>query len=201
MGYKHDVFVSFRGREVRNTFVDHLFKALGENNINPFRDTMHLSLGAHIGEGIQLAIENSRLYVVVLSPAYASSAWCLDELVRMMECAGRRKGSCSASSTVFPIFFNVSTDDIRRCYMDEIRRLRGEYSPEKVIGWIEAIDRVAVIAGSSFNSQHRRESEFVDEFVAKLRKNLSVRKRLTCWTRRIINHFSDLAQANTTARP
>ncbi|CAN0914207.1 Toll/interleukin-1 receptor-like protein, partial [Linum grandiflorum] len=41
--------------------------------------------GESIDEGIRRAIDNSNFYVVVLTENYASSPWCLDELVMIMD--------------------------------------------------------------------------------------------------------------------
>ncbi|CAN1199512.1 Disease resistance protein RPV1 [Linum perenne] len=150
MGYHHDVFVSFRGRDVRYKFVDHLFAALRRKNVRPFRDTTDLGRGVDIEEGIRWAIERSRLYVVVLSPNYASSPWCLDELVRMMKCASRVMKCASRGGkkkTVFPVFYHVSPEDLFDCYMDDVDRHRMKYSHERVNGWIQALERVVGIAG------------------------------------------------------
>ncbi|CAN1843179.1 Disease resistance protein RPV1, partial [Linum perenne] len=178
MGYHHDVFVSFRGRDVRYKFVDHLFAALRRKNVRPFRDTTDLGRGVDIEEGIRWAIERSRLYVVVLSPNYASSPWCLDELVRMMKCASR---GGKKKKTVFPVFYHVSPEDLFDCYMDDVDRHRMKYSHERVNGWIQALERVVGIAGwvvtsdrhdvfVSFRGRDVR-YKFADHLFAALRRN------------------------------
>ncbi|CAL1393463.1 unnamed protein product [Linum trigynum] len=42
---KHDVFISFRGVDVRNTFVDHLCATLRRKRIKSFRDSDVEDLG------------------------------------------------------------------------------------------------------------------------------------------------------------
>ena len=43
--WPHDVFVSFRGEDVRKNFIDHLQAALNQNGINVFKDDRELERG------------------------------------------------------------------------------------------------------------------------------------------------------------
>ncbi|CAI0552444.1 unnamed protein product [Linum tenue] len=49
--------------------------------IGVFIDNINIPKGQYIAEAIPRAIAESRFSVVVLSKGYASSTWCLDELV------------------------------------------------------------------------------------------------------------------------
>ena len=42
---KYDVFLSFRGEDTRNNFMDHLFTALIDKGINTFKDDEKLEKG------------------------------------------------------------------------------------------------------------------------------------------------------------
>ena len=84
-GYRYDVFLSFRGEDTRKTFTDHLYTALNNAGFLTFRDDDELERGEDIKPGLQKAIQLSRASVVVFSKDYASSRWCLDELVQILE--------------------------------------------------------------------------------------------------------------------
>ncbi|CAN0914202.1 Disease resistance protein RPV1, partial [Linum grandiflorum] len=98
--------------------------------------------GESIDEGIRRAIDNSNFYVVVLTENYASSPWCLDELVMIMDNCGR------GEEMVFPVFYHVLPDDVSGggCYkLDGVHRRN--YGQERVERWVEALDWIARIAG------------------------------------------------------
>uniref|UniRef100_A0A7N2M198 ADP-ribosyl cyclase/cyclic ADP-ribose hydrolase n=1 Tax=Quercus lobata TaxID=97700 RepID=A0A7N2M198_QUELO len=76
--WKYDVFLSFRGEDTRNNFMDHLFNAFTEKGINAFKDDKKLEKGKSLSLELLKAIEESRFAIVILSKDYTSSTWCLD---------------------------------------------------------------------------------------------------------------------------
>ena len=100
-------FRSFRGEDTRNSFTTHLYKELCTKGINTFIDNDKFERGDDIASALVAAIENSKFSVIVLSENYASSRWCLEELVKILECI-RTKGQ-----RVLPIFYNVDPSHIR----------------------------------------------------------------------------------------
>jgi hypothetical protein len=66
-----------------------------------------LDIGDHISPSLLNAIEASRLSIIVLSDNYANSLWCLDELVKIMECMKLK------NQLVWPIFYKVEPSNIR----------------------------------------------------------------------------------------
>ncbi|WOG86610.1 hypothetical protein DCAR_0205827 [Daucus carota subsp. sativus] len=94
-----DVFLSFRGKDTRYTFTDHLYKALLRTGIRTFKDDPELLSGEVISRALPQAIQESKTYIVVLSENYATSSWCLDELVEILNCYNRMK------RLVIPVFY------------------------------------------------------------------------------------------------
>ncbi|GKE38413.1 Toll/interleukin-1 receptor domain-containing protein, partial [Tanacetum coccineum] len=84
--FKYDVFLSFRGEDLRKNFVDHLYHALEDRGIRTYKDDVTLKIGNEISSALLQAIEESKIYIIVFSKSYASSGWCLNELVKIMEC-------------------------------------------------------------------------------------------------------------------
>ncbi|XP_062028560.1 disease resistance protein RPV1-like [Rosa rugosa] len=107
MASSYDVFLSFRGVDTRNNFTSHLYSKLVSSRIFAFFDDNQLRRGEDISQSFIRAIERSRISVIVFSANYASSRWCLEELVKIMEC---RK---TLGQTVFPIFYRVEPSDVR----------------------------------------------------------------------------------------
>ncbi|CAH1435561.1 unnamed protein product [Lactuca virosa] len=56
----YDVFLSFRGEDTRNNFVDHLYAALDQRGIHVFKDDKALHKGKLISRELLEAIEESR---------------------------------------------------------------------------------------------------------------------------------------------
>ncbi|KAK7307089.1 hypothetical protein VNO77_39842 [Canavalia gladiata] len=105
--WTYDVFLSFRGEDTRMGFTGHLYNALSERGINTFIDDQGLRKGEEITPALMNAIQNSRSAIVVLSVNYASSSFCLEELVNIMECIKHQGG------LVWPVFYQVDPSDVR----------------------------------------------------------------------------------------
>ena len=106
--WNYDVFLSFRGEDTCKNFTDHLYKALDQARIYTFRDDDELARGKEISTELLNAIQESRISIVVFSKGYASSCWCLDELVQIMHCKK------TIGHTVYPIFYHVDPSDVRK---------------------------------------------------------------------------------------
>nr|GFB27285.1 Toll/interleukin-1 receptor (TIR) domain-containing protein [Tanacetum cinerariifolium] len=66
-----------------------------------------LTFTHHTNELIE-AIQDSKFYIIIFSKNYASSSWCLEELVNIMEC---RKGF---GHTAYPVFYDVEPTKVRK---------------------------------------------------------------------------------------
>ncbi|KAJ9676128.1 hypothetical protein PVL29_024903 [Vitis rotundifolia] len=104
--WEFDVFLSFRGTDTRNTFTGHLNTALKSKGIRTFIDDKELRRGEDISSTLFTTIEKSRCSIVVLSEAYATSKWCLEELVKILECKRIIK------QRVVPIFYHLEMHDL-----------------------------------------------------------------------------------------
>lgn len=82
--------------------------ALENAGVNVFIDDDELRRGEDITAELVRAIRGSRISVIVFSSNYAESSWCLEELVKIMEC---RK---TLGQKVFPIFYDVNPSDVRK---------------------------------------------------------------------------------------
>nr|XP_043633017.1 disease resistance protein RPV1-like [Erigeron canadensis] len=150
-GWTYDVFLSFRGEDTRNNFVDHLYAALVQKGIHTFKDDEMLGGGQPISEELVKAIKESRWAVVVFSKNYATSCWCLEELSYIMECQDQMGGQ----KKLLPVFYQVDPSDVRKQKGDyaaafethEDKFKDGEM--DKVNKW-----RNALIAAANLSGQH-----------------------------------------------
>ncbi|KEH23202.1 disease resistance protein (TIR-NBS-LRR class), putative [Medicago truncatula] len=106
--HKYDVFISFRGSETRNSFVDHLHSHLVRKGIFTFKDDKQLQKGEAISPQLLQAIRRSRVCIIVFSRDYASSTWCLDEMAAIDESRKKLK------QVVFPVFYDVDPSHVRK---------------------------------------------------------------------------------------
>ncbi|XP_059628662.1 disease resistance protein Roq1-like isoform X3 [Cornus florida] len=170
--WNYDVFLSFRGEDTRKNFVDHLFAALSQKGIYTFKDDEQLKRGEEISPALLKAIEESRFALVVFSKNYASSKWCLDELVKIAEC---RK---TMGQTVVPVFYDVDPSEVRKqtgSYGSafEIHEKVFSGNMERVQRWKTALVEAANISGYSVpDTANGHESkcivQIVDEIFNKL---------------------------------
>nr|CAN68631.1 hypothetical protein VITISV_003860 [Vitis vinifera] len=151
--FKHDTFLSFRGGDVRQTFISHLNKQLGLSGISTFIDDK-IERGQVISPALVTAIENSMCSIVVLSENYASSRWCLEELVKILECK-RKKGQ-----RVIPIFYNINPSDVRyqrgkigKAMAKHERNLKENMEEEQI--WRDALTKAANLCGWDSSNQEK----------------------------------------------
>ncbi|XP_061996586.1 disease resistance protein RUN1-like [Rosa rugosa] len=174
---KYDVFLSFRGEDTRNTFTSHLYEALCRTKIQTYID-YKLERGDEIAPALLEAISESKLSIIIFSKNYASSAWCLDELVHILECRDKQ--------FVIPIFYGVDPSAVRKqfgSYADAFveHEKRFKDSMDKVLRWRKALTTAANISG--FDSQTiRPESDLVkivvNDILAKLNCKLQIARGL-----------------------
>ena len=104
--WKHDVFLSFYGKDTRHTFTDHLFIELKRNFNEVFRDKEGIKRGTFIDSELTKAIKESKIAIVVLSRNYASSKSCLNELAQIVACEKE------TGITVIPVFYHVDPSNV-----------------------------------------------------------------------------------------
>ncbi|XP_025015043.2 disease resistance protein RUN1 [Ricinus communis] len=142
---KHDVFLSFRGKDTRFNFTSHLYHALCSKGINCFIDG-RIERGVEISHAIIRAIRGSRISIAVFSQDYASSSYCLDELLAMLSC------NASRDHFFFPIFYKVDPEDVEKQtgnFGKAFGEVEAEFSGnlEKVSRWKAALAKAAKFAG------------------------------------------------------
>lgn len=104
--WRYDIFLSFRGKDTRKTFTDHLREALEREGIRTFIDSKALRSGEEIEGALLKAIQESRFFIIIFSENYANSKWCLKELAEINECKAKGR-------KVFPVFYHVDPREVR----------------------------------------------------------------------------------------
>ncbi|KAL6184833.1 hypothetical protein ACLB2K_046233 [Fragaria x ananassa] len=162
----YDVFLSFRGEDTRKNFTDHLYTALLQKGIHTFRDDEELVRGESIAPNLLKAIEESRYVIVVFSPNYADSAWCLDEVAKVADCMKEM------GTKVLPVFYHVDPSEVRRQTGEhfgkafEKHQKRYKKDPIKVQRWKDSLFQVGNLSG--WHLQDGSESKVIQEIVEKV---------------------------------
>ncbi|XP_038901313.1 disease resistance protein RUN1-like [Benincasa hispida] len=176
--WSYDVFLSFRGEDTRKSFTGHLYEALVQVGINTFRDTEELKRGTEISQELCEAIKGSRFFLVVFSENYASSSWCLDEVVQIMNCVESGKGQM-----VWPVFYHVDPSQVRKqkgTFGEPfiLQKERFKEDLKRVERWREALTKVANLSGTHLDNRSSDEptiiKEIVQEIWIKLNKTLLI---------------------------
>ena len=147
---KHDVFISFRGADVRRGLLSHLMKQLHLWQIDAYVDD-RLERGDEISSSLLWEIERSRILLVIFSEDYASSKWCLDELVKMIECEEIERNNMERNKQIpVPIFYKVDPSYVRHQKGDyEVALVEHEKKEDmiKMQNWRFALKKVAQLSG------------------------------------------------------
>ncbi|KAM5552744.1 hypothetical protein ABKV19_025115 [Rosa sericea] len=161
--YTYEVFLSFRGEDTRFNFTDHLHSRLCERGIETFIDD-DLRRGEEISAALVKAIEESRVSIIVFSRNYASSRWCLDELVKILECR-KFKGQ-----KVRAVFYKVDPSDVRHqrgAFGDAFATLDQCKYKDSMDKWKAALKEAADLSGWPF-TDGEPEAKFINEIVGEL---------------------------------
>uniref|UniRef100_A0A1J3J249 Protein SUPPRESSOR OF npr1-1, CONSTITUTIVE 1 n=1 Tax=Noccaea caerulescens TaxID=107243 RepID=A0A1J3J249_NOCCA len=151
---KYDVFLSFRGEDTRDNFAGHLYKAL-DKEVRVFLDDVGMERGHEIDPSLVAAMEDSAAAVVVLSPNYANSHWCLDELAKLCDLRSW------LDRPMLPIFYKVDPSHVRKQnhhFEKHFEEHAKRFSEKEIRRWRAAMKLVGNLAGYVY-----RDDDSVDE--------------------------------------
>ncbi|XP_050114260.1 disease resistance protein RPV1-like isoform X9 [Malus sylvestris] len=154
-GSLYEVFISFRGEDTRKNFTGNLHEALTKAGINSFIDD-ELRRGEDITTELVRAIQGSRISIIVFSRRYSDSSWCLEELVKIMEC--RR----TLGQLVLPIFYDVDPSHVRKQIGSFAQSFLKHTDEKKVERWRAALTEASNLSGwDLINTLDGHEAKFI----------------------------------------
>ncbi|KAI9125028.1 hypothetical protein K1719_003644 [Acacia pycnantha] len=170
--WTYDVFINFHGKDTRHGFIGNLYNALKNAGVRTFLDDKELRRGSEITPTLLKSIENSRMAITVFSKNYASSTFCLNELVKIHECIKR------TGRLVWPIFYDVEPSEVRhqkdhyeQALSMHIKNLRAD--EDKIRSWKLALHEVSNISGDHFNPRQGYEYQFIEKIVKEISININ----------------------------
>ncbi|XP_039155650.1 disease resistance protein RPV1 [Eucalyptus grandis] len=115
------------------------------------------------------AIEESSIAIIIFSEDYASSRWCLEELVKIMECKTQK------NLIVLPVFYKVEPREVRRAMKGYGRAMAMHESnvrkdTEIVKRWKKALSDAGSLSGWYYNNED--EAEFIRGIVTQVSSRL-----------------------------
>ncbi|CAN1139148.1 Disease resistance protein L6 [Linum perenne] len=167
---EYEVFLSFRGPDTRRQITDILYRFLRRTNIHVFRDDNELRKGEEIGSNLRKAIDQSKIYVPIISKSYAHSKWCLIELAEIIQ-----RHEQDTRRTILPIFYMVDPRDIRHQtgpYEDAFQEHDKKYDEKTIKNWKDALNKVGALKGWHVKNNDEQ-GAVADEVSADLLSRLS----------------------------
>ncbi|KAH6557445.1 hypothetical protein KP509_1Z114600 [Ceratopteris richardii] len=183
MTQEYDVFICHRGETKRNfvsvldgmlrskgitCFVDYRMATGKKRNIVSVLRGMLLwksitpfavgygkvDAGSALNSDIVQAIENSRVHVILLSPNFACSRRCLEEVVNIMKIQGS-PGTSDAprKPTVLPIFYDTEPSTVRHQKTDtayDLNQVQGSSTVEERKRWGRALHDLSLLHGREY---------------------------------------------------
>ncbi|KAF8019297.1 hypothetical protein BT93_G0085 [Corymbia citriodora subsp. variegata] len=174
---RYEVFLSFRGGDVRKGFIQFLYRTLVDSGIDTFIDYDGIEFGEEIMLKILQVIRHTDICIPVFSSDFASSKSCLKEVAEMV----------AFNRTIMPIFYDVSPEvvgEVGPSVVGEVGEQEGNYKKsfrtqanlgvksETIDTWKNALHNVSRKRGWELEKFEGGEYALIGEVVSKVRQLL-----------------------------
>ncbi|KAG5385552.1 hypothetical protein IGI04_037022 [Brassica rapa subsp. trilocularis] len=158
---KWDIFLSFQ-RDRNHSFTDRLYEALIKAHVRVRNGDVGRK-DQKLGPSLDDAMEDSVAFIVILSPDYAKSRWCLDELAKLCDLRA------SLGRPILPIFYEVDPWHFRKQspFEKDFEEHAKRFGEEEIERWRGAMNVVGHISGYVY-----REDSVDDEMIGLLVKRV-----------------------------
>ncbi|CAN0842383.1 Disease resistance protein L6 [Linum grandiflorum] len=136
---EYEVFLSFRGPDTRELFTDILYRNLIRTKIRTFKDDDELPKGEGIWPNLAKAIDQSKIYVPIISETYAQSKWCLKELAEIV-----KHHKEDQRRLILPIFYMVEPREIKK---SEFQQYESHFDEKTIQSWKDALNFLRTLKG------------------------------------------------------
>nr|KYP65908.1 TMV resistance protein N [Cajanus cajan] len=132
-------------------------------------DDQELRKGEEITPALLKAIQVSRIAIVIFSQNYASSTFCLQELVNIMECFKHN------GMVVWPVFYQVEPSDVRHqkgSYAEALTEHESRISDKnKIKKWRSVLQAAANLSGWHFKQGY--EYDFIRDIIQEVYRRIN----------------------------
>ncbi|GLJ15138.1 hypothetical protein SUGI_0247650 [Cryptomeria japonica] len=141
----HDAFINHRGADVKESVGSLIFHNLQNKGLNVFFDKNSIQVGDNIPQSIEKAIHSAYVHVVIFSPNYAESVWCMKELQLILK----------TGAPIIPVFCGIRPSELRMededgVYARAFQKHAGKFETNLVEEWKKALSEVSYIKGYIF---------------------------------------------------
>lgn len=106
----YHVFLSHHGPDTKEKFAQPLYDRLVSHGLRVFLDKPELVGALKIETQIEVPIQFASVNIVIFSPRFPESSWCMDELFLMTKATG----------TILPVFYEVEPSDLDGIYIETL---------------------------------------------------------------------------------
>ncbi|KAH7430628.1 hypothetical protein KP509_08G007200 [Ceratopteris richardii] len=152
MSPEYDVFICHRGPDTKHNVVSVLRGMLRCIGITCFVD-YQMDMGIDVKSGISAAIQNSKVFIIIMSPQFASSTWCLEEVVQIIS---------NPDPKVIPVFYDVHQN---KPY--DLSQHKGR-NDGKIDNWCKVLEVACSFDGFDYNNEDTLQWERLVEIVARV---------------------------------
>ncbi|GLJ33614.1 hypothetical protein SUGI_0675780 [Cryptomeria japonica] len=162
-----DVFINHRGPDVKHTLALQLYNSIKKTGFRPFLDSQEIELGDSIPSILKNAIFSASIHIAIFSQGYAKSAWCLAELVLMLQ----------SGVKIIPVFYDVAPSDLRYIgkgvYAEAFSNYKekGRYLSQLEV-WKQALHSVSLISGYECNRHDNDHDKLCEIIVSAVLKEV-----------------------------
>ncbi|GLJ08063.1 hypothetical protein SUGI_0080700 [Cryptomeria japonica] len=141
---EYEVFINHRGADTKQSLASFIYYNLQNRGFKMFLDKLSLRPGQYTPQAITCAIRSASVHVVILSPKYAQSEWCLDELLLIIQ----------TGAPIVPVFWEIRPSDVRmedengvyaRAF--QMHKQAGKFSSRTLEKWKNALRWVSLVQG------------------------------------------------------
>ncbi|KAK2986989.1 hypothetical protein RJ640_024887 [Escallonia rubra] len=160
--FSFDAFLSFNDDDLSSNFVDYLDGALEDAGFCSFKGRKTTTGENGNNSDLEKAKKESRISIIVFSKKYASSPFCLDELLEILE---KKR---SSGHGVIPVFYHVDPSEVRRQngQLEKAFTKHEIHHKLKVTRWRAALAEFGSLVGKVFPSpDYASERNFIKAIV------------------------------------
>ncbi|KAH9783003.1 Disease resistance-like protein DSC1 [Citrus sinensis] len=131
--------------------------------------------------------EDTHISIIIFSKDYASSKWCLNEVVKILDCKKMN------GQIVIPVFYQVDPSDVRkqRGTFEKAFVHNENNFPDKVQKWRDVLTEASNFSGYD-STESRKEAELAEKIVEDISKKLED----LCPTRSLHQHMYDTTDSD-----
>ncbi|GLJ08060.1 hypothetical protein SUGI_0080620 [Cryptomeria japonica] len=167
---EYEVFINHRGADTKQSLASFAYHNLENRGFKVFFDKRSIRPGQYTPQAITSAIRSSSVHIVILSPKYAESEWCLDELLLIIQ----------TGAPIIPVFWEIRPSDVRmedengvyaRAF--QMHKQAGKFNTRTLGKWKNALRWVSLVEGFISDGD---QGEMVEKIAACVAEYIAIAK-------------------------